>query len=154
MHVCHRPEFAGKCAYLLATTGSTPTGHTLDTLSGALATWGFHFAGRSGLKTGALMRGSEARARCQAQAQAIAHKLFQAIHQRKFARPSFMALITFKIQQRVWQRAPQGETVDSAYWRAQGWTDPARDFYIPHEASRLKVLLARLAGVLIAPFVS
>jgi multimeric flavodoxin WrbA len=153
-HVCHRPEFAGKVVYQLATTGSTPAGHALDTLSGAMSTWGFHFAGRTGLKTGALMRGSEARTRCQAQAQTIARRLFQTIHQRKFARPSFIALITFKIQQRVWQRAPDGETIDSAYWHAQGWTDPSRDFYIPHQASRLKVFLARLAGSLIAPFVS
>ena len=46
------------------------------------------------------------------------------------------------------------DTLDYAYWTSQGWTDPARDFYIPHEASRLKVLLARLAGALIAPLVS
>ena len=153
-HVCHRPEFAGKSAYLLATTGSTPAGHTLDTLAVALSTWGVHIVGKTGLKAGALMRGSEARTLCQAQAQAIASKLFQAIHQRKFARPSFRALITFKVQQRVWQRAPLAETIDSVYWREQGWTDPSCDFYIPHEASRLKVFLARLAGSLIAPFVS
>jgi multimeric flavodoxin WrbA len=40
-HVCHRPEFAGKSAYLLATAGSTRTGHALRTMDTALRTWGF-----------------------------------------------------------------------------------------------------------------
>jgi len=153
-HVCHRPEFAGKCAYLLATTGDSPTGHTLDTLNLALSTWGFYIAGKAGFKTGALMRGGEARTRCQAKAQTVARKLFQAIHQRKFTRPSFRALLTFKIQQRVWQRTTERETIDYAYWSGQGWTSADREFYFPHEASRVKTALARFAGSLLAPFVS
>jgi len=31
-HVCHRPEFAGKTAMLLTTTGSTPARHALRTM--------------------------------------------------------------------------------------------------------------------------
>jgi len=55
-HVCHRPEFAGNCAYLLATVGGSPTGHALRSLDVALSTWGFHIVGKSGLKTGARLR--------------------------------------------------------------------------------------------------
>jgi multimeric flavodoxin WrbA len=153
-HVCHRPEFAGKCACLLATVGGSPTGRTLATLSLALSTWGFYIAGQAGFKTGALMRSVEALTRCQAQSRTLARRLFQAIHQRKFTRPSFRALLTFKIQQRAWQRAARRDTLDYAYWNGQGWTDPRRDFYIPHAGSRLKTALARLAGSLLAPFVS
>ena len=29
-YVCHRPEFAGKCAYLVATVGDGPTAHLLN----------------------------------------------------------------------------------------------------------------------------
>ena len=152
-HVCHRPEFAGKCAYLLATVGRSPTGHTLDSLHVALSTWGFCVAGKTGFKTGALMNGDEVQ-RFQARTQKIAQKLFHAIDRQRFARPSFRSLMTFKIQQRFWQNVPQRNTVDYAYWSGQGWLAPGRDYYMAHEASRVKVVLARLAGAFLAPFVS
>lgn len=153
-HVCHRPEFAGKCAYLVATVGSTPTARTLGTLRLALSTWGFHIIGKAGFKTGALMKPGEMRAIHAVKAEKIARKIYQDISERKWARPSFMSLMMFKIQQRAWQRASRQDTLDYAYWTGQGWTDPRGEFYFPHEASRLKVFLARLAGSLIAPFVS
>lgn len=153
-HVCHRPEFAGKSAYLLATVGSTPTSRTLGTLRLALSTWGFHIIGKAGFKTGALMKADEMRATHAARAEKIARRIYNAVSERRLAKPSFMSLFMFKIQQRAWQRTARRDTLDYAYWSGQGWTDPARDFYIPHEASRLKVLLARLAGALVAPFVS
>ncbi len=153
-HVCHRPEFAGRCAYLLATVGSSPTSHALGTLRLALSTWGFHIIGKAGFKTGALMKPDEMKASHTAKAAKIARQIYRAVSMRQWARPSFVALMTFKIQQRAWQRSARRDTLDYAYWSGQGWTDPACDFYIPHEASRVKVLLARLAGALIAPFVS
>jgi len=152
-HVCHRPEFAGKCAYLLATVGGSPTGHALGSLQIALSTWGFSVVGRTGLRTGALMRGDEAR-RFEEKTGRVARALFQAVHRRAFVKPSFRSLMTFKIQQKAWQSSPERGTVDHEYWRRQGWLDPGRDFYIAHEAGRLKVALARLAGGLLFPFVT
>ena len=49
-HVCHRPQFAGKAAYLVATTGSSRTGKTLDTMKMALRTWGFNVVGQAGFR--------------------------------------------------------------------------------------------------------
>ena len=42
-HVCHRPEFDGKSAYLVVTVGSSRTSHALRTLDTALRTWGFYY---------------------------------------------------------------------------------------------------------------
>jgi multimeric flavodoxin WrbA len=152
-HVCHRPEFAGKCAYLVTTVGSSPTSHALGTLSLALSTWGFYIAGRAGFKMGALLPVEEAKSRYDAQANKIARQFFQAIHQRKFSHPSFRALMTFKIQQQFWQKAAHDQ-LDYRYWSEQGWLDPRRDFYQPHQASAVKVALARLTGGMIAKFVA
>lgn len=152
-HVCHRPEFAGKCAYLVATVGNGPTRHALRTLSMALSSWGFHVAGQSGFKTGAWMQQDELIARYQGQTEKIAHSFFHATHKQKFSRPSFVALMTFKIQQRYWQQAVE-ESVDYAYWKGQGWTEPQREFYIPHQANPVKVACARLTGAAIARFVT
>jgi multimeric flavodoxin WrbA len=152
-HVCHRPEFAGKCAYLVATVGSSPTSHTLQTMKLALNTWGFHIVGQSGFKTDALMKPELLRATFEGKTAAIAAKLFRAVRERRFANPYFMNLMMFKIQQLAWRKAPQA-TFDYQYWNGKGWTDPRTDFYIPHEASRVKVALARLTGSVLARFVS
>jgi len=152
-HVCHRPEFAGKCAYLVATVGAGPASHALTTLNMALRSWGFYMVGQAGFKTGALMKGSEIQAHYQKQAGKVAGKLLHAIRGRKFTRPSFLSLMTFRIQQRFWQQAG-GESVDYRYWKNLGWVEPERTFYISHHANRAKVTMARLAGAAIAPFVS
>lgn len=57
-YMCHRPEFADKCIYLLATSGSSPTNHALRTLDASMY-MGFHVVGRSGFKMGARLEQAE-----------------------------------------------------------------------------------------------
>ena len=152
-HVCHRPQFAGKVAYLVATTGSSPTGKTLGTMKIAVSTWGFYVAGQSGYKMGALMKREDSRARFDATAAHAAKKFFSAIYRKDYRNPAFISLMTFKIQQRAWRSAAGKEdTLDSQYWQKQGWLDPKRTYYISHEASGLKVTAARLVGALVGNF--
>jgi multimeric flavodoxin WrbA len=152
-YVCHRPEFSGKCAYLLATVGNGPTAHALRTLNMALSSWGYHIVGQAGFKTGALMAQSEVEARYGAKTDKIAQALYHAIREQQYSRPSFLSLMTFRIQQRYWQRAAGG-SIDYEYWRNNGWTRPDREYYIPHRAGRAKVVSARLAGSALARFVT
>jgi len=152
-HVCHRPEFAGKCAYLVATTGSTPAGHALGTLFTALSTWGFHIAGQAGFKMGALTAPDQVESRHGPRARTVARQLFTAIHKKAAAYPSLRALAVFRIQQRYWQAAEQS-SLDYRIWRERGWLDPRCSFYAPNKAGALKVALARLAGSAISGFVS
>lgn len=153
-HVCHRPQFAGKVAYLVATTGSSRTGKTLETMSMALRTWGFHIAGQSGYKMGALMKREETQARFEAQADRAAKQLFTALSRQTYRRPAFFELMMFKIQQMSWKTKGEPGTVDYRYWEQQGWFDSGRTFFIQHEASRLKVILARLVGVMIGKWMA
>jgi len=153
-HVCHRPEFAGKCAYLVATVAASPTSHTLRTLNMALRTWGFHIVGQAGFKMGPLMKAETTTERFQARAERIATELFEAIYQGKAARPSFLSLMMFKIQQWSWQRAVQEDTLDYQYWKNQGWFEPNCTFYIAHATNPAKLALARLTGGAIAHFVA
>jgi multimeric flavodoxin WrbA len=152
-HVCHRPEFAGKCAYLVATVGSGSSSHTLDTLNVALRTWGFHMVGQTGLKTGALTKRDEIWSRYPHEIRIAAVKLFNAVHERQFTQPTFISLMTFRIQQKVWQKNRE-DSVDTRYWKNQGWVNPERNFYIAHRAGWLKAALAHLAANILAPFVS
>lgn len=151
--VTHRPEFAGKCAYVVTTVGDGPSKHALRTMQMALNFWGFFVAGRAGFKTGAYMKQKEMEGRYQKRVEKIARQLFRAIRHRQYSRPSFLALMTFKIQQRYWQRADQ-DSIDRRYWRQQGWIASGRSFYTGHEASPVKVGLARAAGGILARFVT
>jgi multimeric flavodoxin WrbA len=151
-HACHRPEFFGKCALLLVTTGSSPTGHALRTLTVALSTWGYHIVGKLGLAAGARMTAEELRNHHQAKLQKSARLLFKAVHERQFTRPSFLSLMMFRIQQSGWKAAAK-DTVDYRYWQQQGWFDPGCTYYIPQQGNPLKTFLARAAGMLISRFV-
>ncbi len=151
-YICHRPEFAGKCAYLVATVGNGPAAHALRTLNMALRSWGFYIVGQTGFKTGASMHRSEAESRYLNKTESIAQELFDAIHEQRFAKPSFLSLMTFNIQQRYWQRMSE-DSIDLEYWETCGWTEPHQEFYTPHKSNRVKVVSARLAGSAIARFV-
>jgi len=144
-YLCHRPGFGGKCAFPLATVGSSTTKHTLRTLNGALLTWGFHLVGQAGFKIGALMPHAEVENRFQQETTKIAEKLFRAVVRQQALRPAFVSLFVFKIQQLSWQHQPSN-SYDYAYWKNQGWLEPASTFYFPPRTGRLTVVLARLSG--------
>lgn len=143
-HVCHRPEFAGKCAYFLVTTGGSPTSHAIRTMQATIS-WGLHIVGSSGFITGARMPRAELEERYHKKIYKIGRDLFEAVHKRKYAKPSFLSLMTFKIQQ--WSRSKSDQqTVDYHYWAQQDWTNPRRQFYIPHRSNPVMVATARLVG--------
>jgi multimeric flavodoxin WrbA len=149
-YLCHRPGYGGKCAYTIATVGGGPTRHTLRTMNGALLTWGYHLVGQTGLKMGALTPADDM-ARFRPEATKAAARLFGAIAAGDALRPTFVSLLAFKIQQLAWQREPS-DSCDVAYWRERGWLASDCTFYVPHRAGRLKVMLARVAGAVVARF--
>ncbi|NPV87246.1 MAG: flavodoxin family protein [Anaerolineae bacterium] len=151
-HVCHRPEFGGKVAILVATVGASPTAHTLRSMASALITWGFQIVDQVGFNCGARMDDDELHAQHTRRAQRAAKRLFTALHQQRYLNPPFLALLTFKIQQTAWRREAPG-SVDREYWETQGWLAPGSTYYIRHRAGPLKVWLARLAGSVIEKFV-
>jgi multimeric flavodoxin WrbA len=153
-HLCHRPQFAGKPAYVVATTGGSRTGKTLETMKMALRTWGFQIVGQSGYKMGALMKREDTRAQFEPQAARAARDLFQAAYRGVSRNPSFFSLMVFKIQQMSWQAVLDSDTLDYRYWQQQGWFEPKCTYYVPNQASRLKVALARLTGSVIRKFIA
>jgi multimeric flavodoxin WrbA len=152
-HVCHRPQFAGKIAYIIATTGGTRAGKTLSTMKLALRTWGFHVVGQSAFTMGALMPRAETKSKFDLQTRQVAQNLFTAILHRKYLHPSFYELMVFKIQQMSWLMKGVPGTIDYEYWEKNGWFNPHRTFLIPIETSWLKIKLARATGVVISKFV-
>jgi multimeric flavodoxin WrbA len=145
-HVCHRPEFAGKTAMLLATTGATSARHTLRTMRVALWTWGYRVACKAWFATGANMPAEDLRVRHSERIRRVAQRLFKDILRRGADKPSFLSLMVFRIQQAGWGKAAPG-SIDFSYWKDRGWLDIRRcSWFLPHRASPIKVAAARLVG--------
>ena len=146
-HVCHRPEFAGKSALLVATTGGTPVKHTVRTMEVALWTWGFRTAGRVGLVTGANMPAEEMKVRHSAAIiRAAREGCFRTWSGKSAMKPSFLSLMIFRIQQSGWRKSAPG-SIDFTYWNDRGWLDTRRcSYFFPHKANPIKVAAARRRG--------
>jgi multimeric flavodoxin WrbA len=153
-HVCHRPEFAGKTALLIATTGGTPVKHALRTMEVALWTWGFRTAGKLGLVTGANMPAEDMKRRHSAAIIRAARRLFQDVHRKAYMKPSFLSLTVFRIQQSGWAKSAP-DSIDFAYWNDRGWLDTRRcSYFFPHSANPVKLAIARAAGSVTAAFMT
>ena len=148
----HRPALAGKRAMILTTVGLGPTQHASRTMVEALTTWGVILIGQQGFKMGARMPKTKAQSLFQDRAMKAATKFYRALE--KPAIPSFLSLMTFRIQQGYWWRGSATNSMDGQYWQSQGWTQPGRDYYVSHQARNSKVALARLVGAILAPFVT
>ncbi|HEY9076236.1 MAG TPA: flavodoxin family protein [Anaerolineaceae bacterium] len=150
-YVCHRPDFAGKCIYLVVTSGTTATRHSLDTMSLAMRTWGGYLCGQASFKMGALMPLEEIKSRFQDQASRIARMLLESTRRNKALDPSILSLMIFQVQKGVWGKAADG-SFDYNYWKEKGWLEPGTKFYIPIRSSQLKIWLAQGLGALVGLF--
>ena len=150
-HICHRPELVDKTVFVLATSGNSPTSHTIATMRTPWMTWGGSVTGTLGLLTGALTPKDEISEKYHKKISGAAKKYFDAVKQEKYKNPGFFSLMIFRIQQWSWSRKDKN-TVDYQYWNKKGWVDPKCEFFIPHNANPIKVSLARLVGGMMARF--
>ncbi len=150
-YLSHRPAMGGKYALPLATAGGGSAGHALRTMNAAILTWGYHRAGRIGLRLGALASPDEILGSLSA-VDTAATGLFRAVMERKALNPSFLSLMAFGIQQLAWRRW-RSESFDRSWWQTRGWLASGCSYYLPHRASPVKVGLARLAARGVARFV-
>ena len=148
--VCHRPEFAGKVAFTVVTSGASPARHATRTLNAALQSWGFHIVGNAGFKTGAYMRQRAIAEKYEAEIEKVANKLYAVVTGKRYHNPTFLALMTFRIQQIGWRKAARKDTPDYDYWHANGWLNQKAEYFFPPRASRIKVGAARLVGSMLA----
>jgi len=151
-YLCHRPALAGKGAYLLTTTGTTPAPHALGTMAMAFRTWGVRVLGQGSFVTGALTDTQDLDARYHTKIEKTARRMLRDLVTGKAAGASLVSLIFFHIQRKSWRRNPD-DSLDYRYWTEQGWLSKGRDDYIPGRAGVVKRGLARAIGAVIALFV-
>lgn len=150
-HVNHRPEFAGKSVFLITTSGAGSSGHAARTMANTLRTWGVDIIGQRDFVTGALSTPEKISSRHEKAISAAARKIVSAGRESKTFRASFISLIFFTVQQRIWKRN-KDDSLDYHYWESKGWLKPGVTYYIPHKTNPVVVLAARLAGSIISLF--
>ncbi|MBN2536087.1 MAG: flavodoxin family protein [Spirochaetales bacterium] len=151
--VCHRPEFPGKSAYVISTSGAGSTKHTLMTMSTALRTWGFSIIGADTFKTGAFMNKDEMKKKYDKRLDKIAGKIVDYYRLSRFLSPGFLALMIFRIQQLYYKKSSEKDSVDYRYWEKMQWLGEKRNYYITVKTNIIKVFFARVSGSIIAKFV-
>ncbi|WP_170253922.1 flavodoxin family protein [Acetobacterium paludosum] len=150
---CHRPAFAGKNVFIVTTSGGGSSNHTINTMKNAFTTWGMNLAGSSKFRTGKQMDSVEIESRYSKEIKKVAEALFKAVKNKSNQRPSFYSLITFRVQQKCWQKSTQcQDTVDYKYWQRNEWLQRDCNYYIPNKASFLKIKFAQLIGSIVAIF--
>jgi multimeric flavodoxin WrbA len=150
-HVNHRPEFAGKYAYLLTTSGTGSSGHASRTMANTLRTWGTYIIGSRDFVAGGLSSPKDLSTQYGKVIAGIADKIMSTFRKNKALYPSIVSLIFFKVQQTLWNRKVD-DSIDYHYWESKGWLQPGVTYYIPHRANPLTVFFGRLAGGIIALF--
>lgn len=150
-HVNHRPEFTGKYAFLITTSGTGSSGHAAGTMANTLRTWGVYLIGQRDFVAGALSSPDALKSRYEKTLTGITEKITKAFLNKKALTPSIVSLIFFKVQQTLWNRKVE-ESIDYHYWESKGWLRPGVIYYMPHKANPLTVFFGRLAGAVIARF--
>ena len=117
--LCHRPAFFGKPAFVITTSGMGATNHTYSTMARALFAWGYVVTGKLSIKAGALISSEEMKKLYQVNIKKAA--LFALRRIAKPAKPSFMSLMSFYIQQNFYLKCADKTSVDYLYWHNNGW---------------------------------
>ena len=152
-HQCHRPVFAGKTAFVLATTGRSSARKTLDNLKLSLQLWGYCVIGKQGFVAGTITPIEVLASSYINTISKSAEKFLVAVEQQKIRPPDFKALMIFQIQKIAMRKISNDGSLDLEYWRSNGWLERKTSFYYPHQASIIRVWLARATGKLISKIV-
>jgi multimeric flavodoxin WrbA len=148
VYACHRPEFAGKIAAILCTTGSTSASHAIRSIKVALMTWGFKTVGTTQVVLGALASYATLRLRCEKPLIELALKTTNALAKLPHIKPDFVSLLVFRIQQAGWRKGLSGKA-DREFIAKSGWLNKHTTYYVPHHAPFLKVRFARIVGMIV-----
>lgn len=61
--------------------------------------------------------------------------------------------MVFKVQQKYWHKNKNKyKTFDYLYWKNRGWLEKKCNYYVPHNASFIKVRIAGIVGKIISLF--
>lgn len=144
---CHRPDFNGKKAMVVATTGAIGLASTLFALSFSVGTWGFSVVEKLGLAFDP--NGIKENAIDDKKHQAIvkaARGFYRKLSVQRLPKPGLVKLIGFKLQRKAFAKASQ-DSPDYLFWKSKGWLEKGCKFYYPVRVGIVKNLIASLLNM-------
>jgi len=141
---CHRPDFYGKKAMVVVSTGAVGLVFVETILSFMIGTMGFITCAKAGLAYAPLHEKDEKKTMKQVKKLNEQVDLFYSkIINQKTVKPSFLKLITFKMQQKAFSKAPDS-SADFKFWKDKGWLQKNEEYYYKVQVGNTKKLLVSI----------
>lgn len=141
---CHRPDFYGKKAMVVISTGAVGLVFVELMLSFMIGAMGFITCAKAGLTYAPLHERDDKKTMKETRKLNKQVDLFYSkIIDTKSIKPSFIKLLTFKMQQKAFSKAPQ-RSADFKFWKGKGWLEKKEDYYYKVHGGNVKKLLASL----------
>jgi NAD(P)H-dependent FMN reductase len=140
----HRPRFFRQTALLVATTGGVGLKETLK----ALAAWdgaGFHIAYRLGLRTPPFLVPLSWRDKTEKEID-VAARAFHEAMMRGRPSPRLPHLMHFRIMRAIVPLLRDAFPADYAHYKAMGWLDPGRRYFVETKVNPFKRMIAGSLG--------
>lgn len=142
-YFCHRPQFHGKPALLIATTEISGLPETLKSLEFPVKAWGFTIVQRLGIYSAAFKAEGPYRSRMLETISQTAAIFYRAMQDRQLPRPGIKELLFFNALGLKVSLHKDKFPFDEDYWNQHGWHQ-ARYFY-PTSINPLLEFIAKLA---------
>ena len=147
---CHRPDFHGKKAMIVISTGAVGLVFVEFMLSFMIGAMGFITCAKAGLTCAPLHEMDEKRTIKETLKLNKQVDLFYSkIIDKKPVKPSFVKLLTFKMQQNAFSKAPQ-RSADFKFWKGKGWLEKKEYYYYKVHVGKIKKLIASLVCKIMA----
>lgn len=135
---CHRPDFHGKKAMVVISTGAVGLGVVGGILSFIIGTMGFITCAKVGLTYAPLHERDNIKSMKEMKKLNKQVDLFYSkIINTEVIKPSFIKLLTFKMQQRAFSKAPQN-SADFKFWSGKGWLNMKENYYYKVRIGKIK----------------
>jgi len=135
---CHRPDFHGKKAMVVISTGAVGLGVVGSILSFIIGTMGFITCAKVGLTYAPLHERDDIKSLKEMRKFNKQVDLFYSkIINTGVIKPSFIKLLTFKMQQRAFSKALQN-SADYKFWSNKGWLDSKENYYYKMHVGKIK----------------
>lgn len=145
---CHRPDFHGKKAMVVITTGAVGLGFVQFILSFMIGTMGFVTCAKAGLTYApAHEKNPKKTAKETSRLNKQADLFYNKIKDNTIKKPTFIKMLTFRMQQKAFANAP-ANSADYKFWNEKGWLANEESYYYPVNGVNFNKTLALLLSKL------
>jgi multimeric flavodoxin WrbA len=140
---CHRPDFHGKKAMVVVSTGAVGLSFVMSLLSFMLGTMGFITCAKVGIT---FPPPHEVKEKRQIKETKKLKKKTDVFYKKLISKnpvkPTFIKLLAFKMQQKAFSNAPQN-LADYKFWKEKGWLQKKEDYYYKvHTGKAIKIFVS------------